>query len=112
MKHHDLVCQLKVKSYTGFRESWGVSKREQVIMSFNAGLGLRYPQAFCHRHKLQSNDSPVTTEGEIELNSIIDQIQSIYFEEQCSRHDDDILLLKLKPVIIVDNYFSTDNICE
>eukprot|EP00957_Ditylum_brightwellii_P170693 12992828-Ditylum_brightwellii.AAC.1 len=43
----------------------GVNKGGRTVMSFDAGLGRRYLQAYRHRHSLQPQDPPFTTEGEM-----------------------------------------------
>eukprot|EP00957_Ditylum_brightwellii_P069144 5250724-Ditylum_brightwellii.AAC.1 len=50
----------------------GINKGGQTVMSFDAGLGHRYPQAYHHRHSLQPRDPPLTTEGEMEIKSMLD----------------------------------------
>eukprot|EP00957_Ditylum_brightwellii_P115520 8811457-Ditylum_brightwellii.AAC.1 len=58
-----------------------INKGGQTIMSFDAGLGCRYPCAYHHRHSLQSRDPPLTTEGKMEIKSMMDQIQPMCFGE-------------------------------
>eukprot|EP00957_Ditylum_brightwellii_P044342 3364541-Ditylum_brightwellii.AAC.1 len=66
----------------------GINKGGQTAMSFDAGLGCRYPQAYRHRHSLQPQDPPLTTKGEMEIKSMMDQIQPMCFGEGYTRHTD------------------------
>eukprot|EP00957_Ditylum_brightwellii_P179615 13682139-Ditylum_brightwellii.AAC.1 len=59
----------------------GINKGSQKVMSFDAGLGCRYPHAYCHRHSLQPQEPPLTTEGEMEIKSMMDKIQPMCFGE-------------------------------
>eukprot|EP00957_Ditylum_brightwellii_P099174 7553705-Ditylum_brightwellii.AAC.1 len=89
----------------------GMNKGCQIAMSFDAGLGCMYPQAYLHRHSIQPWDPPLTTEGEIEIKSMIDQIQPMCFGEGYTRNTETKATFKNKPTFIADNYFSGDNIC-
>ena len=89
----------------------GVNKGGQTVMSFDAGLGRRYPRAYRHRRSLQPRDLPLTTEGEMEIKSMMDQLQPMCFGEGRTRNTDAKVIFKKKPIFIADNYFSGDNIC-
>eukprot|EP00957_Ditylum_brightwellii_P027811 2102960-Ditylum_brightwellii.AAC.1 len=65
-----------------------INKGGQAVMSFDARLGHRYPQAYCHRHGLQPRDLPLTTEGEMETKSMMDQLQPMCFVEGRTRNTD------------------------
>eukprot|EP00957_Ditylum_brightwellii_P004034 306393-Ditylum_brightwellii.AAC.1 len=84
----------------------GINKGGQTAMSFDAGLGHRYPRAYRNRHSLQPRDPLLTTEGEMEIKSMMDQIEPMCFGEGCTRNTDTEDIFKKNPIFLADNYFS------